>query len=359
MKQLELDSLACSILSNGGTCSSIRSRFYDLLGSVKYLHGPDTGSDPPFISEPDTPAPMATARAFISEPDTPAPMATARVVYAMYTPRPLEPIEAIETGPTAATAPTAARAPTAPAAPAAATVPVASPAQLGTLVATATPVPLSAKPTIVGPTIAGPSAPMAPIAVPMAPSVPMALLRPSEVATGMEARFLYTRGDEAPDCSDANGANGANGLVGLKCLTVDEPVFAQKQYYALVVHLDSVPSSATRLVVVSEGTRGVGDPELAFDPEIGVYAVEGSVRRSKGGVRVGARTRVVYVVDAEDARCFLRAVDETTGASNEVAVTSNWTTGPAGGIITVYAHPSVSRAVFLWSDSRPTATASL
>ena len=340
---LELDTLVCSILTNGGTCSSLRSQFSDMLGPVKYLHGPDTGitvsqllhSDPPFISEPDTPAPMATAR----------------VVYARYTPRPLEPIEANETAPIETKAPLPA--PRAPAAPAAPAVPVASPAQLGTLVATATPVPLSATPTVL------PSAPMAPIAGPMAPMASMALLRPSEVATGMEARFLYTRGDQAPDCSDANGANGANGLTGLKCFTVDEPVFAQKQYYALVVHLDSVPSSATRLVVVSEGTRGVGDPELAFDPAIGVYAVEGSVRRSKGGVRVGARTRVVYVVDAEDARCFLRAVDETTGASNEVAVTSNWTTGPADGIVTVYAHPSVSRAVFLWSDSRPTATASL
>jgi hypothetical protein len=176
----------------------------------------------------------------------------------------------------------------------------------------------------------------------------------------MEPRFVYTRGDPVRDCSAVDGANGANGLTGLKCFTVNEPVFAQKQYYALIVHLDSVPSSATRLVVVSEGTRGVGDPELAFSPSEGVYAMEGSERRSSGGVRVGsggAKTRVVYVVD--DALSFLRAVDETTGASNEVAVRSNWTTGPADQIVTVYVHPSVARAAFLWSDTRPTAPGAL
>jgi hypothetical protein len=173
----------------------------------------------------------------------------------------------------------------------------------------------------------------------------------------MERRFVYTRGDPVRDCSAIDGATGANGLTGLKCFTVNEPVFAQKQYYALIVHLDSVPSSATRLVVVSEGTRGVGDPELAFAPSEGVYAMEGSERRSSGEVRVGARTRVVYVVD--EARSFLRAVDETTGASTEVAVRSNWPTGPAEQIVTVYVHPSVARAVFLWSDAPPAATASL
>ena len=194
------------------------------------------------------------------------------------------------------------------------------------------------------------------------PTMPSALIAPaalraSELATGMERRFVYTRGDPVRDCSAADGANGANGLTGLKCFTVNEPVFAQKQYYALIVHLDSVPSSATRLVVVSEGTRGVGDPELAFAPSEGVYAMEGSERRSSGAVRVGARTRVVYVVD--EARSFLRAVDETTGASTEVAVRSNWPTGPADQIVTVYFHPSVARAVFLWSDAPPAATASL
>jgi hypothetical protein len=206
--------------------------------------------------------------------------------------------------------------------------------QLGTLVPTATLVPTT----------------------PSALTVPTAL-RASELATGMEPRFVYTRSDPVRDCSAADGANGSNGLTGLKCFTVSEPVFAQKQYYALIVHLDSVPSSATRLVVVSEGTRGVGDPELAFSPSEGVYAVEGSERRSSGGVSVGAGTRIVYVVD--DSRSFLRAVDETTDESDEVAVRSNWTTGPANQIVTVYVHPSVARAVFLWSDAPPTATASL
>ena len=224
--------------------------------------------------------------------------------------------------------------------------PVGAMQQLGTLVPTATPVPNT------------PSTPMWPSAPAALALTARGALRPSELATGMEHRFVYTRGDPVRDCSAVDGANGANGLTGLKCFTVNEPVFAQKQYYALIVHLDSVPSSATRLVVVSEGTRGLGDPELAFAPSEGVYAMEGSERRSSGGVRVGAGgTRVVYVVD--DARSFLRAVDETTGASNEVAVRSNWATGPADQIVTVYVHPSVARAVFLWSDAPPTATASL
>lgn len=169
----------------------------------------------------------------------------------------------------------------------------------------------------------------------------------------METRFVYTRGDTVRECAD--------GLTGLKCFTVNETPQMQKRYYALVVHLDPVPSSATQLVVVAEGTGKIGDPELVFSPSEGVYAMESGGRRSNGAVGVGTqRTRVVYVVDSEDAQCFLRAVDETSGSSNAVSARSNWATGSSSdGTLTVHVHPSVARAAFLWSDTRPTTPGAL
>ena len=66
----------------------------------------------------------------------------------------------------------------------------------------------------------------------------------------------------------------------------------------------------------------------------------------------------MYVVDGP--RSFLRVVDETTGRASEVAAQPNWATGPNGdGMLALYFHASVVRAVFLWSDSAPLATSDL
>jgi hypothetical protein len=147
---------------------------------------------------------------------------------------------------------------------------------------------------------------------------------------------------------------------GLVCRTIVEPDKEQKQNYVIVLHLDAVPASTTRLVAVSEGYRDVGDPEIAFDPARGFSALETGAMRSNGYVaRSGsARTRVVYLVNAE--KSFLRVVDEETGASTEVAAQPNWATGSdSTGVLALYFHPSVSRAVFLWSDSDPITTTGL
>jgi hypothetical protein len=172
----------------------------------------------------------------------------------------------------------------------------------------------------------------------------------------MAVRFVYTRGSPPGSVLAPCAADFV-----CRAVTISEPDRAQKENYVIVVHIDSVPSTATRLVAVSEGHRDVGDPEIAFDPARGVSALETNALRSNGYVPIAARstrTRIVYVVDGP--RSFLRVVDETTGRASEVAAQPNWATGPNGeGMLGLYFHASVTRAVFLWSDSAPVVSSAL
>ena len=142
------------------------------------------------------------------------------------------------------------------------------------------------------------------------------------------------------------------------CYTIQEPT-EQKANYIVVLDIDP-PSTSTRLLVVAEG-RGLGglegsrgDPEIAFDPALGVSALESGNQRA-GFVR---GTRVAYIINGSQS--VLRAYDAATNATTEVAAQANWATGPDGtGALTIYFHASVARAVFLWSDSAPLATSVL
>jgi hypothetical protein len=133
----------------------------------------------------------------------------------------------------------------------------------------------------------------------------------------------------------------------------------QKANYLIVLDVDP-PAAPARLLVVSEGrgldgiTGSTGDPEIAFDPALGVSALESGNMRA-GYVR---GTRIAYIING--SRSVLRAYDAATRATTEVAAQANWATGPdPTGALTVYFHASVARAVFLWSDADPLSTSVL
>jgi hypothetical protein len=178
-------------------------------------------------------------------------------------------------------------------------------------------------------------------------------LRPREAATGMSARFIYTRG-----VGVSPAGVRASCQADYSCYTMQEPM-GQMANYIIVLDVDPAPASA-RLLVVSEG-RGlngidgsVGDPEIAFDPAVGVSALESGNKRA-GYVR---GTRIAYIING--SKSVLRAYDAATNATTEVAAQANWATGPGEtGALTVYFHASVARAVFLWSDSDPLSTSVL